>query len=142
MITEGRAGMMRQRHPPSVAEDGALARRKQGGDEVPFLGEQCRRDRRVHPAVQAVQPARAERAADRRTAGARDEQLLPRHDPVPLDRDRANCFGYCPLSGHKPKQLRHPLMVGLHAVPALHAFVPTPRRTRRETSAHVQPRRD
>jgi len=48
-----------------VAEQGALAAGQQGGDEVPLLGEQFWRHRRVHAPVHAVQLADAQSAADR-----------------------------------------------------------------------------
>ena len=48
-----------------VAEQGALARAQQGGQELPFLGEQFWRHRRVHTRIDAVQLADAQRAADR-----------------------------------------------------------------------------
>jgi hypothetical protein len=41
-----------------VAEERAVARGQQGGDEVPFLGEQFRRHDREQAPVRAVEPAR------------------------------------------------------------------------------------
>ena len=48
-----------------VTEQGPVARGQQGGDEVPLLGEQFGRHRRVHAAMDAVQPAGADGAIDR-----------------------------------------------------------------------------
>ena len=58
--------MMRQRQAAvRVAEQRALARTQQGGQELPFLGEQFWRNRRVHARVDAVQLADAQSATDR-----------------------------------------------------------------------------
>ena len=48
-----------------MAEQGAVARGQQGGHELPFLGEQFWRHRRVHAPVDAMQPAGAQSAVDR-----------------------------------------------------------------------------
>ena len=48
-----------------MTQQGPIARGQQGGDEVPFLGEQFGRHRRVHAAMDAVQPAGADGAIDR-----------------------------------------------------------------------------
>jgi hypothetical protein len=40
-----------------VGEQGALARAQQGGQELPFLGEQFWRHRRVHAAIDVAQLA-------------------------------------------------------------------------------------
>jgi hypothetical protein len=76
-----------------VAEERAVARGQQGGDEVPFLGEKSRRHRGVDAPVHAVHPAGAKAAADRRGADVRGQQLLAGHDAVLPARDHANCFG-------------------------------------------------
>ena len=47
-----------------VTQQGPVARGQQGGDEVPLLGEQFGRHRRVHAPMDAVQPA-ARRRRDR-----------------------------------------------------------------------------
>jgi hypothetical protein len=77
----------------AVTEERTLARGQQAGDEVPFLGEKSRRHRCVHAAVDAVQPARAQRATNRRAAYARGEQLLAGQNPVLSGGDRANRVG-------------------------------------------------
>jgi hypothetical protein len=64
-----------------VAEDRAIARGKQGGEEATVLGKQFRRDGRVDARVKAMKAAGAERPIDRR--GRRDprrEELRPRDD--------------------------------------------------------------
>ena len=76
-----------------MAEQGALARGQQGGQELPFLGEQFWRHRRVHARVDAVQPAE-------RSARSIAELLTPAASscaratiPSCSARDRANRSG-------------------------------------------------
>ena len=58
--------MMRQRQAAvAMTEQGTVARGQQGGNEVPVLGEQFRRHRRVHAAMDAVQRASAQGTVDR-----------------------------------------------------------------------------
>jgi hypothetical protein len=48
-----------------VAEKGVVARAQQRGEEVPILGEQFGRHRRVHAPMDAVQRADTDGATDR-----------------------------------------------------------------------------
>ncbi len=76
-----------------MAEQGALARGQQRGQELPFLGEQFWRHRRVHARVDAMQSARAHRARDDRVTDAGRQQLRSGDYSLLLTRDYANCIG-------------------------------------------------
>ena len=94
-----------------VAEDRAVARGQQGGNEVPFLGEQFRRHRRVHARWMRCSGPRATRARSPPTDPGR-QQLRPGHDPACSAAIVANCPGY-PLGFRgKSGQFGHPAMVG------------------------------
>ena len=73
-----------------MAQEGAVARGQQGGDEVPLLGEQFRRHRGIDTAVDEVQPASAEGAIDRRAVDFSGQQLSPADNAVLLTSDDPN----------------------------------------------------
>jgi hypothetical protein len=108
-----------------VAEQGAVAGGQQRGDEEAVLGEQFRRDGGVDAAMDAVQLADSEGAADHRPADSRGTKLRPRHDPGLIPRNGANCLGLVSVSGSDPNQFAHTAIVGAHAVPALPGFATT-----------------
>ena len=58
----------------AVTEQCTIARGQQGGNEVPILGEQFRRHRRVHAAMDAVQVAAVQRATDLAATDARGQR--------------------------------------------------------------------
>jgi hypothetical protein len=73
-----------------MAEQRTLARGQQGGHEVPFLGEQFGRHRRVHAPMDAVHPARAQGAIDRRAIEFGAQQLCAADNAVLLTSDDPN----------------------------------------------------
>jgi hypothetical protein len=73
-----------------VTQPRSLARGQQGGQEVPLLGEQLWRHRRVDAAVNAVQPSGAEGAIDRRAVDPGGQQLRAAHHAGLLPSDAPN----------------------------------------------------
>jgi hypothetical protein len=80
---------------------------QQGGHEVPFLGAQFGRHRRIHAAMDGMQPARAEGAIDRRPVDFSGQQLCPVDNAVLPTGNGPNRFGFSSVSDGKAKRLGH-----------------------------------
>jgi hypothetical protein len=76
-----------------MAEDRAIARGQQRGNEESILSGELRRLRRIHPLVDEVQPAGPQGAIDGGPAHARPEQLPTTDDPRLTASESANCLG-------------------------------------------------
>ena len=114
-----------------MAQQSAVARGQQGGDEVPFLGEQFWRHRRVHAPMDEVQLAGAEGAIDCVGIGPRGKKLRTGDDSRLARRNRPNCRRLPSDSGGNQRQFGHVAMVGAIAVPTQRSFATTQPKNRR-----------
>jgi hypothetical protein len=118
-----------------MAEDRALARGQQSGNEESVLCGELGRLRREHAPVDGMQPAGAQRAVDHPSIDTGPQQLRAGDDALLISRDSANHLEFASFSGANPRWFDHQLMVDPPPPTEQDGFVSSPLIARPDTSA-------